>query len=193
MLPAAAFQYLVQYASTHLPLTYFFIPPLQVPPPPPPMSVLPLSVSPLHPPCTIPDHFNWEITLARPLLIPPVLLAYAVRFETAHESRPEHGWVPVGSRAPATRAERRTSEWRGATGEDIEAHRQVKTGMVEWGVNTSIMHEQDWMRLRTCYEPWDPQPMRDRVFTPGMLDGVWEGRWLVCCIKQCARKLTPGS
>ncbi|KAF8524955.1 hypothetical protein JB92DRAFT_2877774 [Gautieria morchelliformis] len=34
--------------------------------------------------------------------------------------------------------------------------------------------------VRTCYEPWNEQPMRDRVFTPGMLDGVWEGRWLVC-------------
>lgn len=137
-------------------------------------------MSPLPTPCIIPDHFSWEITLARPLLIPPVLLAYVVRFEIrAYDSQSQNGWLPVGSRAPATRAERQRTGWMGATGEDYEAFRKVKTGRVDWGGITSIMHEQDWNRLRVCYEPWGP-PVRDRVFIPGMLDGIWEGRWLVC-------------
>ena len=171
---------LQQYASTHAPMTYFFIPPPQIPSPPPPLSVLPLSIAPLPPPCKIPDHFGWEITLARPLLIPPVLLAYTVRFENRVQAfQTENGWVPIGSRAPATRAERQRTGWWGATGEDFEAFSKVKTGAVEWGDNSSILHEQDWMRLRTCYDPWSQPPMRDRVFTPGMLDGIWEGRWLV--------------
>lgn len=63
--------------------------------------------------------------------------------------------------------------------EDYEAFSKVKTGSVEWSEGSSTLHEQDWMRLRVCFDPWSPEGFRDRVFTPGMLNGVWEGRWLV--------------
>ncbi|KAF8588561.1 hypothetical protein K439DRAFT_593646 [Ramaria rubella] len=166
-----------KYPSTHAPLTYFLIPTMETPPPPPPLSVFPLSVSPLPLPCKIPDHFGWELTLARPLIIPPVILAYCVRFER-RVLELQGGGAPASSRAPATRAEARRTGWTGATGEDFQAFREVRTKMVEWVEGGSLLHEQDWMRLRTCYDPWSQLPMRDRVFMPGMLDGIWEGRWL---------------
>jgi hypothetical protein len=144
------------------------------PPASPAFSALPLSASLLPSPCVIPDHFGFERTLARPLLAPPAQLACVVRLEDGG------GGVPEGSRAPATRAEGSRTGWMGPTGEDYEALGRLRTRRVEWGKGgESEMHEHDWMRLLTCYDPWSQPPMRDRVFTPGMLDGVWEGRWLV--------------
>jgi len=42
----------------------------------------------------------------------------------------------------------------------------------------SVAYDQDWYRLRTCYDPWGAA-YRDRVYKPGMLDGLWDGKWLM--------------
>ncbi|KAH8114870.1 hypothetical protein DFH11DRAFT_1590158 [Phellopilus nigrolimitatus] len=40
----------------------------------------------------------------------------------------------------------------------------------------SLQHEHDWLRLTRCYDPWLDAKIKIRVFTPGMLDGLWSGR-----------------
>ena len=79
--------------------------------------------------------------------------------------------------------------WEGATEEDYDAFRKVRTRGIEWKDedDESATHEHDWMRLLTCFNPWNQPSARGRVFTPGMLDGVWEGRWLVRVLISASR------
>jgi hypothetical protein len=44
---------------------------------------------------------------------------------------------------------------------------------------SSLQHEHDWLRLTSCYNPWLEAKIKTRIYTPGMLDGLWAGRWFV--------------
>jgi hypothetical protein len=58
------------------------------------------------------------------------------------------------------------------------------TPFAEWGPGRgSEQYEHDWMRLLTCYSPWDQPMIRCRVFTPGMITGAWVGRVFVRCCR----------
>ena len=59
-------------------------------------------------------------------------------------------------------------------------HRRPTTQFAEWGPDRdSEQYEHDWLRLITCYSPWDQPMIRRRVFTPGMVTGNWVGRLFV--------------
>lgn len=171
-------------------------------------SIHPLTSSPIHPPCLIPCSTSETQTpyiffLARPLPIPPVILSYVARQELQYLRWPrEPSGVPPGSRAPATRAEARLVDWSGPTGEDYLWFLGVRTQRVELGLgnadessaNRSQYEEGtlskrwdiDWARLLTCFDPFgETRVPRERlhprmnVYEPGMLDGLWDGKWLV--------------
>jgi hypothetical protein len=149
---------------------------VEAPQPPAPTSALPLAASPLAPPSIVLDHFGFEVTLSCPLLTPAALLSSVVRLEAAIAEMN----LPLPPNVPATRAEAVATGWQGPTREDHEDQKQITTKFVEWhNDDGSNQHEQDWMRFLTCYNPWNQPPMRDRVYTPGMLDGLWVGRWFV--------------
>ena len=44
---------------------------------------------------------------------------------------------------------------------------------------SSFQHEHDWLRLTHCYDPWLDAKIKIRIYSPGMLDGLWEGRQIV--------------
>lgn len=163
----------------------------------------------VHPPCLVtssalaPDPQASFSLLARPLLVPPIITSYVARQELQFLRWPSQpSGVPAGSRAPATREEARLVGWDGPTGEDYLWFRNVRTKHVELGLQTanhSIANERgsdelskrwdiDWARLLVCFNPFDASVPRDRlqsrmgVYEPGMLDGVWDGKWLVCLI-----------
>lgn len=45
--------------------------------------------------------------------------------------------------------------------------------------NLSMQHEHDWLRITHCYNPWLDAKIKIRIFTPGMLHGLWAGRMFV--------------
>ncbi|KLO16537.1 hypothetical protein SCHPADRAFT_887747 [Schizopora paradoxa] len=40
----------------------------------------------------------------------------------------------------------------------------------------SQLNEDEWLRITHCYNPWLDAKIKIRIFTPGMLDGLWSGR-----------------
>lgn len=55
----------------------------------------------------------------------------------------------------------------------------VKSGSSIFGGFSSLNHEHDWLRLTHCYNPWLDAKLKIRIYTPGMINGHWEGRLLV--------------
>ena len=43
----------------------------------------------------------------------------------------------------------------------------------------SQMFEHEWLRITHCYNPWLDAKIKVRVYTPGMLHGLWSGRFFV--------------
>ena len=124
------------------------------------MPRLPPSTSPL-PPAALPyshvpfvkDFFGHNIPITSPLLTPAALLICAVRLE-------------AGSPDPNS--------------PNMDEHHLPATQFEEWGPGRgSEQYEHDWMRLITCYSPWNQPMIRRRVFTPGMMTGTWVGRFFV--------------
>lgn len=163
----------------------------------------------VHPPCLVtspalaPDSQASFPRLARPLLVPPIITSYLARQELQFLRWPsEPSGVPAGSRAPATREEARLVGWNGPTGEDYLWFRNVRTKRIELGLQSannlsgsghgsdelSRRWDIDWARLLMCFNPFDASVPRDRlqsrmrVYELGMLDGVWDGKWLACLI-----------
>jgi hypothetical protein len=124
---------------------------------PPPTPALPPAALPSSRLTFIKDHFGINIPITNPLLTPAALLICAVRFEA------------VGTDTP------------------LATHRRPTTPFAEWGPGRgSEQYEHDWMRILTCYSPWDQPMIRRRVFTPGMITGAWVGRVFVrCCRLEC--------
>lgn len=46
----------------------------------------------------------------------------------------------------------------------------------------SQLNEDEWLRITHCYNPWLDAKIKIRIFTPGMLDGLWSGRIFVSLI-----------
>ncbi|GJJ13415.1 hypothetical protein Clacol_007669 [Clathrus columnatus] len=168
-------------------------------------SIHPLLTSPIHPPCLVPLSSSSSsfppplLTLARPLPIPPTILSYVSRQEHQFLRWPrEPSGVPRGSRAPATREEARRTGWAGPTGEDYLWFLGVRTKRVELNLEDNMdpyedearslskRWDIDWARLLVCFDPFGeshiPRPRfqsRIRVYEPGLLDGLWDGKWLM--------------
>jgi len=43
----------------------------------------------------------------------------------------------------------------------------------------SAQWDNDWERLTNCWDPWSQPELKGVVYTPGMMDGLWQGRILV--------------
>ena len=62
---------------------------------------------------------------------------------------------------------------------DVDVHQDVISLA---GLNSSSLpdsswqHEHDWLRLVHCFNPWLDAKIKVRVYTPGMLNGLWAGR-----------------
>ena len=62
---------------------------------------------------------------------------------------------------------------------DVDVHQGVISfaGLVSSSLpDLSWQHEHDWLRLVHCYNPWLDAKIKVRVYTPGMLNGLWAGR-----------------
>ncbi len=49
---------------------------------------------------------------------------------------------------------------------------------------SSQLNEDEWLRITRCYNPWLDAKIKIRIFTPGMLDGLWCGRFFVSSANQ---------
>lgn len=145
-----------------------------------------LSSSPTHAPSIIPDYFGQRLVLSRPLLTPPALLSCLVRLGGCVKS---HNSSELGNEdSTVIRAHAIKLGWSGALTEKYD-----RLGMkgFQWNENSSIRHEHDWKRLLYCYNPWTRIPVSTTVFSPGQLEGTWEGRWLVSGVTRGYPNSTP--
>lgn len=126
---------------------------------------------------------------SRPIMAPPLItiaakLVYFSRRELVPFGIPPH--LPL-NRADAI-ARGRTDI--GPTKEDIiEFNQHPDTKLPRrgdaWGADDasgeplSKSSDDDWWRLRLCSNAWVTEPRLGRVYTPGLLTGLWQGRMLV--------------
>lgn len=45
--------------------------------------------------------------------------------------------------------------------------------------SASAKWDNDWNRMKFCYDPWHRMPSKDATYTHGILNGLWQGRMLV--------------
>ncbi|GJJ06053.1 hypothetical protein Clacol_000241 [Clathrus columnatus] len=162
-----------KYPTTFAPLTTFQIPPSVIPPLHEPRPTFLLSTSPTHPPSVIRDYFGQRLVLSRPLLTPPALLSCLIRFGGCVKSRGAS--IDENANQTVSRAQAIKLGWSGALTEKYD-----RLGMegYQWSQTSSIRHQHDWRRLLYCYNPWTRMRIPTRAFSPGQLEGTWEGRWL---------------
>ncbi|KAF8633559.1 hypothetical protein AX15_001357 [Amanita polypyramis BW_CC] len=192
-----------RYASTHAPPIHY-----NLPPPCPTSSADDknfFSISTAH--GLFPIYFSpdraWSHVYygSRPLFAPP-LAAEAAKL--IYQSRRDMAILPVPAEHPRTRADAIAA---GATGvfptqediQEVNAHKSaelVKRIIWDWdrgvgvvpGANDGMGYldasrswDCDWWRLRFCWDLWRSQPRwrPGKVYMPGTLSGLWQGKMLI--------------
>jgi hypothetical protein len=66
--------------------------------------------------------------------------------------------------------------WEGLTKEDWnrEMNGVSKAPSVAW--------DNDWLRMSVCHSAWEAGERMERVYNPGSMTGLWQGRMLVSSV-----------
>lgn len=163
-------------------------------------------------------HFGQRLTLCAPPLTPAAILSMCIRRQAKVIQAPIHlratrAEVPPGDLGPTiedftevinvanTKYVSRVNDmsmhgfeddWLDKMDVDEPFHVNSNTGhSTERTRSPSSRHDHDWLRITHCYNPWLDAKLKIRIFTPGMLDGLWAGRAYVChhCLSS-AHKIT---
>ncbi|KAF7977139.1 hypothetical protein HWV62_4543 [Athelia sp. TMB] len=128
-------------------------------------------------------HWNHTIKIAAPTLTSAAFLSTSVRIEALQDTVP-----PQSTGLPADRASADALGLSGKTQKDVDDFQyRVRTRFWErcpkstqnsdLHVISSRRHDEEWHRLVSCYDPWDPQStVRGAVYQRGVLAGTWDGR-----------------
>lgn len=120
-------------------------------------------------------HFGVEFKVAAPLVATAARLLYFARSEATPFHIPDALHV---NRDAAYEAGITTVI---PTQEDYIRFNQHKAAAVvpKGKLATSTSWDEDWQRIRYCYNPWAIPPRKGSTYVYGSLDGTWMGRMLV--------------